>query len=283
MMKCICLFFSDYATMLLCKEGVTINTPSPMEALSGSCLNIPCTYTGLTIDPEKSFTGIWSKTTPAYGQNAANVISVSGDSSKSYPMNITGNLKNRDCTTMFHDLTQRYEDNYFFRIENGPNKVTAACTNLQIRVRDSPWSPSIEVSGEQIEANVVTITCSAVTPCPSSPPRLTWDHDKDPVNNVVQNPDGTFTTTVTYKLSLTSPHDGCNLTCSAEYPVNHGKQIAKTTITLNVTPTYGKKPEQVSFYYGTWSFVFSLFITHRSVFTQRPEQTDGNRVMEAQI
>uniref|UniRef100_A0A8C6WN76 Ig-like domain-containing protein n=1 Tax=Neogobius melanostomus TaxID=47308 RepID=A0A8C6WN76_9GOBI len=224
MMKCICLFFSDYA--MGCYEDVTINTPSPMEALSGSCLNIPCTYTGITIDPEISFKGIWFKS------DVKNVISVSGDSSKSYPMNITGNLKNRDCTTMFHDLTQ----------------PTAACTNLQIRVRDAPGSPSIKVSGEQTETEIVTITCSAVTPCPRSPPQLTWDLHQGTSgiteNNITEkNPDGTITTKTKLNITLTDSHDGLMIKCSAVYPVSGGVKATEENVTLNVT--YGPKNTSV--------------------------------------
>uniref|UniRef100_A0A8C6TFF8 Ig-like domain-containing protein n=1 Tax=Neogobius melanostomus TaxID=47308 RepID=A0A8C6TFF8_9GOBI len=234
------LLYLSYALMKNRKEAVTINTPSPMEALSGSCLNIPCTYTRINIDPEISFKGIWYKTK----SGAANVISVSGDSSKSYPMNITGNLKNRDCTTMFHDLTQRYEDKYFFRIENGPNnKATAICTNLQITVRDSPWSPSLEVSGNQTETEEVTITCSAVTPCPHAPPQLTWDLHQGTANRLEANSDGTFTTKITRKIPLATSHDQFQITCTAAYRLNGRVESANSTMTLNLT--YGPKDTSV--------------------------------------
>uniref|UniRef100_A0A3B4B872 Immunoglobulin V-set domain-containing protein n=1 Tax=Periophthalmus magnuspinnatus TaxID=409849 RepID=A0A3B4B872_9GOBI len=119
-------------------NALSFITPSPMEALSGSCLWIPCTYKVLppydinTADP---VTGFWFKGVLAYETNSPNTFSVSGDSSKSYPMNIAGNLKNKNCTTMFYNLSKSHNDKYYFRVENSGFKGTARCDSLQITVR----------------------------------------------------------------------------------------------------------------------------------------------------
>ncbi|CAI5673596.1 unnamed protein product [Oreochromis niloticus] len=52
-------------------------------------------------------------------------------------MSITGNLSQRDCTTLFSNLTTNYTDKYFFRVESEPFKATAQQDPLQITVRDS--------------------------------------------------------------------------------------------------------------------------------------------------
>ncbi|XP_055086268.1 B-cell receptor CD22-like [Periophthalmus magnuspinnatus] len=212
-----------------------------MEALSGSCLWIPCTYKDLSPDKDINtadpVTGIWFK-----GDRWSQyTFSVSGDFNKSYPMNITGNLKNKNCTTMFYNLSKNHDDKYYFRVENSRFSATAVCDSLQIKVIDSPWSPTIEVSGKQTETEVVTITCSAVTPCPHAPPQLTWDLHQGTAHITETN--GTFTTKITQNITLTDAHDGLMIKCNAAYPVSGGFKMANSNVTLSVS--YGPKNTSV--------------------------------------
>ncbi|XP_033841478.2 B-cell receptor CD22-like [Periophthalmus magnuspinnatus] len=225
---------------------LSIKTPSPMEALSGSCLWIPCTYEDLSQEEEINtadpVTGIWFKGVLEYSTSSQYTFSVSGDSTKSYPMNITGNLKNKSCTTMFYNLSKNHNDTYYFRVENSGFRATAVCDSLQIKVRDSPWSPTIEVSGKQTETEVVTITCSAVTPCPHAPPQLPWDLHQGTAHITETN--GTFTTKITQNITLTDAHDGLMIKCNAAYPVSGGfKKKADSNVTLSVS--YGPKNTSV--------------------------------------
>uniref|UniRef100_UPI0037E7EBD5 vascular cell adhesion protein 1-like n=1 Tax=Semicossyphus pulcher TaxID=241346 RepID=UPI0037E7EBD5 len=112
--------------------------------------------------------------------------------------------------------------------------------------RYSPRSPSIEISGDLKEKESVTITCSAFTPCPGSPPKLTWNLQQHSHNNMEENTDGTFTTEIQETITLSDKHDGYNITCSAKYPVNEGKdpKTAEETKTLSVS--YAPKNTSVS-------------------------------------
>ncbi|XP_038143603.1 sialic acid-binding Ig-like lectin 14 [Cyprinodon tularosa] len=127
-------------------------------------------------------------------------------------------------------------DRYFFRIENDPFKATAWDDPLNIIVKDSPWSPSINIPvGDLKEHQSVTISCSAVTPCPHSPPELTWNLQQDSERQTEKNPDGTFTTKIQETITLSDTHDGYNISCSARYPVNGGSKTAETEVTLSVS------------------------------------------------
>ncbi|KAK7881615.1 hypothetical protein WMY93_030024 [Mugilogobius chulae] len=111
------------------------------------------------------------------------------------------------------------------------------CVN---RVRDAPWSPSITVSGNQTETEVVSITCSAVTPCPDNPPSITWDLQQGTANIKDKNSDGTFTTKITQNITLTDAHDGLMIKCNASYPVSGGGfKMSDSNVTLSVS--YGPK------------------------------------------
>ncbi|XP_070784295.1 sialoadhesin-like [Enoplosus armatus] len=202
-----------------------ITTPEKMEALSGSCLQIPCSFGA---GPNQEFVssretfGVWIKKSPIFGRSPENVIFNSSGTVKSYPMNITGNLSEKNCTTLFSSLIPNYTNTYYFRIINRPFRATAVCDPVQIKVTDSPRSPTIEISGDLKEEESVTITCSALTPCPHSPPQLTWNLQQD-TNKIEENADRTFTTNIQATITLSDQHDGYSITCSARYPVNEGK------------------------------------------------------------
>ncbi|XP_026035039.1 sialic acid-binding Ig-like lectin 7 [Astatotilapia calliptera] len=223
-----------------CHDGADlfITAPKKLEALSGSCLHISCSFRpkeGQTFISTRKTFGVWIKSYHRVTRN--NVIFNSSGAVSIYPMSITGNLSQRDCTTLFSNLTTNYTDTYFFRVESEPFKATAHCDSLQITIRDSPWRPNITIPGDLKEKESVTITCSALTPCPHSPPQLTWNLQQDSHNKIEQNTDGSFTTKIQQNITLSDTHDGKKISCSARYPVNQGNdtKTAETEETLSVS------------------------------------------------
>ncbi|XP_028289322.1 sialic acid-binding Ig-like lectin 13 [Parambassis ranga] len=210
-----------------CSAALYITTPRTMEALSGSCLKIPCTFNAPKggYDSTKNTVGVWMK------PDRKSVIYQSDKEVEA------GNLRQKNCTTLFSDLIASYTDKYFFRIQGQPFRATADCHPLQIRVTDSPWSPSIHISaGDLKEKQSVSITCSALTPCPHSPPQLTWNLHPDSHSETEENTDGTFTTKLQQNITLSHTHDGYNISCSATYPVTGGRnKTAETQQTLSVS------------------------------------------------
>ncbi|XP_067341537.1 sialic acid-binding Ig-like lectin 13 isoform X2 [Channa argus] len=233
------LFVSGASADCPMKPDLFITAPKKMEALSGSCLMIPCNFRP---NPEEGFSstreifGVWIKNDSRFGPNPNNVIFNSSGTVNINPMKITGNLREKNCTTVFSNLTTTHTDTYYFRIENEPFKATASCDSLQITVKDSAPRPIIKIPGDLKEKESVTITCSALTPCPHSPPKLTWTLQQDPHTNIV-NTNGTFTTKIQETITLSDRHDGSTISCSATYPVNGGRDVrtAETQETLRVS------------------------------------------------
>ncbi|XP_028288556.1 myelin-associated glycoprotein-like [Parambassis ranga] len=228
-----------------CPRGseLFITTPVKMEALSGSCLHIPCNFSigpKHSLDSGRETFGVWVKNYRTEDLFPFDVVFNSSRTVNKYPMNITGNLSQKNCSTLFSTLTTSHTDTYFFRAENGPFKATAICDPVYISVRDSPWSPSIHISaGDLKEKQSVSITCSALTPCPHSPPQLTWNLHPDSHSETEENTDGTFTTKLQQTITLSHTHDGYNISCSATYPVNGGRnKTAETQQTLSVRRTW---------------------------------------------
>ncbi|XP_025766024.1 sialoadhesin-like [Oreochromis niloticus] len=222
------------------ETALFITAPKKLEALSGSCLQIPCSFSTKEeqkFNNTKKTFGVWIKTQSQFGKYPNNVIFNSSGAVSIYPMSITGNLSQRDCTTLFTNLTTNYTATYFFRVERETFKATAACDSLHITVRDSPWRPNITIPGDLKEKESVNITCSALTPCPHSRPQLTWNLTQDSHNKIEENTDGSFTTKIQQTITLSDTHDGKKISCSARYPVNQGKdtKTAETEETLSVS------------------------------------------------
>ncbi|XP_015232987.1 PREDICTED: myeloid cell surface antigen CD33-like [Cyprinodon variegatus] len=233
-------FFSGVQTACDKAPDLNITAPEEMEALSGSCLLIPCSFRekpGKSFDVQKETFGVWIKSNPVFKVNKFNVIYNSSKPRNSYNMNITGNLRERNCTTVFFNVNSSQTEKYFFRVENRRFKATASCDPVHITVRDSAWSPRVEISGDVKEKDSVTITCSALTPCPQSPPELTWNLQPDSPRQIEENTDGTFRTKIQQIITLSDTHDGYNIICSVRYPVDGGKhsKTAKTEVTLSVS------------------------------------------------
>lgn len=108
-----------------------------MEALSGSCLQIPCNF---SFKSEQQFDGsgenfgVWIKNDSRFARDQSNVIFNSSLTVNTYPMNFIGILGDKNCTTVFSDLVTSYTNTYFFRFEGKPT-ATASCDPLQITVK----------------------------------------------------------------------------------------------------------------------------------------------------
>ncbi|XP_070784067.1 B-cell receptor CD22-like [Enoplosus armatus] len=225
-----------------------ITAPQKMEALSGSCVHIPCNFSARSkqeFGSSREIFGVWIKKAPYFGKRPENVIFNSSGTVKIYPMNITGNLSENNCTTLFSSLIPNYTDPYFFRIMDWPFRATAVCDHVQINVTDSPRSPTIEISGDLKEEESVTITCSALTPCPHSPPQLTWNLQQD-TNKIEEEADRTFTTKIQATITLSDQHDGYSITCSARYPVNEGKAFKTAEERKTLSVSYAPKDTSAS-------------------------------------
>ncbi|XP_014879303.1 B-cell receptor CD22-like [Poecilia latipinna] len=221
-----------------CPNKVLIaNVPGEIEALSGSCLQIPCSFssTHSTYDITKPKYGVWLQNKSNVNKNPEAVIFNSSGSVNKNSLKMIGNLREEDCTTVFPDLKTSHTDSYYLRIESWPFRATDVCHPLHITVKDSPWSPSINVPSDLKEHQSVTVTCSAFTPCPHSPPELTWTLQQDSLRQTEKNTDGTFTTKIQENITLSDTHDGYNISCSARYPVIGGNKTAETEVTLSVS------------------------------------------------
>ncbi|KAM9826926.1 sialic acid-binding Ig-like lectin 7 [Neosynchiropus ocellatus] len=248
-MKCAVMLAHSFLLSLLllsgasqqCSDDITffITTPPYLEGLRGSCVLIPCNFSiteGPGLDHNSRIDGIWL----INDFKTETFVFNSNEESNKYPMKLAGNMSDSNCSTLFSKLEPRYTERYFFRIENGKYK-SYACDSLQINVTDSPPKPTVSISGVQKEKETVDITCTALTPCPQSPPTLIWNLPQQPKITRDQNKDGTFTSKIQHAITLSDRHDGLTIQCKASYPVDIGNGMALSERNLTLSVLYAPK------------------------------------------
>ncbi|XP_036790676.1 B-cell receptor CD22 isoform X2 [Oncorhynchus mykiss] len=223
------------------ERNLIATMPDRLDVLTGSCVQIPCSFD--IDDPQKTFnstilpSGVWIKGNPYFGGRPDRVIFNSSETVNRYQGEITGNMSQKNCTTVFFNVTTSYSDKYYLRIENGPFLATDPDKSVNIVVSDLPSSPIITVSGEVKEGTPVSLNCSAVAPCPEHPPELTWTLPTQftPENQLQENSDQTKSVLSTVTFTPSYLHHEKNITCTAVYPVEASNKRAEHTMMLNVS------------------------------------------------
>ncbi|XP_052339877.1 myeloid cell surface antigen CD33-like [Oncorhynchus keta] len=230
--------------------------PDRLDVLTGSCVQIPCSFDVPDTDKDKFnstilTSGVWMKDNPQFGNHPDNVIFNSSEMVNRYQGKITGNMSQKNCTTVFFNVTTNYTDKYFFRIESQSFRATDIRKSVNIVVRDFPSSPILSVSGEVKEGTPVSLNCSAVAPCPEHPPELTWTLPTQftTENQLQENPDQTISVLSTVTFTPSYLHHGKNITCTAVYPVGTSNKTAEHNMMLNVSWQEESKTSGVGFWF----------------------------------
>ncbi|XP_064805677.1 B-cell receptor CD22-like isoform X2 [Oncorhynchus masou masou] len=242
-MECSGVGFEPEGVLACFGERHLITTmPDKLDVLTGSCVQIPCSF---DIPDQNKYTfnstiltsGVWIKGNSNFGEHPDNVIFNSSETFIRYQGKITGNMSQKNCTTVFFNVTTNYTNKYFFRIESQPYRATDPEKSVNIVVSDLPSSPILTVSGEVKEGTPVSLNCSAVAPCPEHPPELTWTLPTQftTENQLQENPDQTKSVLSTVTFTPSYLHHEKNITCTAVYPVGTSNKTAEHNMMLNVS------------------------------------------------
>ncbi|XP_073670947.1 myelin-associated glycoprotein-like [Paramisgurnus dabryanus] len=221
----------------------SISLPEKIEALSGSCVTINCTFdinSEYDNDLTDSAAGMWYK--------YDNLVFDSRNPSYNFKGKIIGKLKSKDCTTIFYDVTSNHRGQFFFRIEgNGGLKWIYKQKSALIDVIDSPRNPTlqmfkdameVQVQEEVLEGSSMCLRCSTKTLCSSSPPTLTWSStDRLHLNDSSRlQLDQQNQTEIISDLNFTATHlqHGVTFICTITYQLQQRNITAQNNITLRV-------------------------------------------------
>ncbi|XP_050953675.1 sialic acid-binding Ig-like lectin 7 isoform X2 [Labeo rohita] len=212
--------------------------PQTVTALTGSCVQIPCTFNVSDFEDKhkraKSIYGIWLKKKSQFNDpdsfiafnSSKNIIRGFSD------IQMTGNLSEKNCTTVFYNIMMNHSDRYYFRLEMEPNvfkgtfnpNTANSLQTVNITVRDSPQL-ELKLSNQRYvkEGTPVNLSCSAEVPCPKQPPKISWSNIPESARttkHLQEKPDKTLLvfSYVTFEASY-NDHKR-NISCTATYPRN---------------------------------------------------------------
>nr|XP_046146837.1 sialic acid-binding Ig-like lectin 7 [Oncorhynchus gorbuscha] len=235
-------FFMSGVLACFGRRDLITTMPDRLDVLTGSCVQIPCSF--VIPDQHKDkfnrailLSGVWIKESPYFGERPDRVIFNSRETVNRYQGKITGNMFQKNCTTVFFNVTSSYFDKYYFRIESQSFRATDTGKYVEIVISDLPSSPVLTVSGEVKEGTPVSLNCSAVAPCPEHPPELTWNLPTQftTENELQENPDQTKSVLSTVTFTPSYLHHEKNITCTAVYSVGTSNKTAEHNMMLNVS------------------------------------------------
>nr|XP_040020669.1 myelin-associated glycoprotein-like isoform X2 [Gasterosteus aculeatus aculeatus] len=214
----------------LCQNWASF-MPQRLEGLSGSCVMIPCTFSIIPTFYQyliDTCVAIWTTGEP-FGQTVFN----SGLNRNTLQGNLTGNLRAKNCTTVFHTMLPQDKNTYYFRVQCNNKLKYNFPANVQITITDSLPEPAITPPPVEVEeGDPVRLECSAVAPCPLLPPALTWT---PAIGDVKENQQSASVSSV-LNFTASRLHNGQRLQCSALYrrQAGHSDLQYENNLTLRI-------------------------------------------------
>uniref|UniRef100_A0A8C9S222 Ig-like domain-containing protein n=1 Tax=Scleropages formosus TaxID=113540 RepID=A0A8C9S222_SCLFO len=211
-----------------------------IEALTGSCVLIPCSF---HIPPEwdeyleETVKGIWKR--GFKGGETVFDSSVSGQENQ-IQGHITGDLLQKNCTTVLYYVKPEWVDHLFFRVEGLNSLRYSFDPPVYITVKDSPAKPQITPEKVRVkEGDTVSLSCSAPAPCPILPPTLTWTprlNDSVSVTELQEKEDKTKYVSSVLNFTASYLHHNKEMSCSAVYSlqVDSSEKTSQNSFILDV-------------------------------------------------
>ncbi|XP_072283107.1 B-cell receptor CD22-like isoform X2 [Pyxicephalus adspersus] len=200
------------------------NFPSEIQALMGSCVEIPCTVKTSATEPKNTMV-VWHIVGAFFGKRIIY---------SSNPSEISANYRNRaalignpedSCTLRIHNVGSKDMRTYYPADRKLPadRKVSEY---VQLQVTDVPPRPVMSLPEEIIIGRPTPITCSVNHTCATSPPSLNWNLPGWPVKeNNIDHGEGNWlaTSELTYQPSL--EENGSTILCIATFPNGQTSRI----------------------------------------------------------
>ncbi len=128
--------------------------PQTVTALTGSCVQIPCTFNISNFEDKlkkaKSIYGIWLKNKSQYASKDSFIAFNSSENIiRGFSgIQMTGDLSERNCTTVFYNIMKNHSDLYYFRLEMEPDVFRATFNPSTDYSPDSSKTVRISVTGK---------------------------------------------------------------------------------------------------------------------------------------
>ncbi|KAK9394522.1 myelin-associated glycoprotein-like [Crotalus adamanteus] len=207
--------------------------PSTIQALKGSCVVIPCSFTFPdSWDSWKSSVvwyqyHFWSYPEVYNSRLPNNVLPDYQGRTE-----IVGNLQMGNCTLSINPVEMKDAMKYYVWINPGSVNHRFYDVTVQVEVTDVPNQLELSDLGQVTEGDPTQVSCSVLHTCPLSPPILTWNLEESKAVTIQEYvTGGSWRTESSFNYIPSHKDHGRFLQCMATFP---NKQQIYSGVNLNV-------------------------------------------------
>ncbi|CAH2318634.1 sialoadhesin-like isoform X1 [Pelobates cultripes] len=222
--------------------------PKQIDALIGSCVVIPCSFTRARSSMSDDVVWyLYRKTSyPEVFNSRGNSETISAYRGRTSLVS----AETMSCTLRINYVRSEDEAYYYPGIDTRSNAYREHRKTVRLLLREKPHDPVIQWSGEMIEGQPITITCKVEHTCQSNAPTIGWNKGGQHGNTNKSNFTGGGWTSVSELIYTPSSNDhNTQIVCSA---VHHNGKISQSSTTLDI--------KSVEIYSNTLIFVVTGII-----------------------
>nr|XP_046255349.1 sialic acid-binding Ig-like lectin 12 [Scatophagus argus]XP_046255350.1 sialic acid-binding Ig-like lectin 12 [Scatophagus argus] len=210
------LFFVCFCVKENEASSWTIEVPSSVKGLLGSCVVIPCSFN--YPEPENrvtEFTAMWKVATDELIYHPVESTIMQQYRTRT---ELIGDVSQKNCSLKIDPLQQSDNGPFHFRIEiKGYEKYSYKKNMVSIAMISEPNPINFSVNEEVTEGKPVSASCSVSHSCPASPPVFTWNHLGKADFATQKLEDGQWNATSTLTFHPTSADHMKSLQCTVGY------------------------------------------------------------------
>ncbi|XP_061144758.1 myelin-associated glycoprotein-like isoform X2 [Syngnathus typhle] len=234
------LFFFSKVTCVKASSW-TIEMPSSVKGLLGSCVVIPCSFDYPNLhEAIKEFTGIWLDpgNYPIYHPEESKINNLYQGRTE-----LVGDVRQKNCSLKIDPLQESDKGPFHFRIEmKDVENFSYRDKTASIQMIHTPSPVKLTVMEDKTHRHVIA-SCSVTHSCPPSPPIILWSHFGRQLYQTRPLKDGQWEATSTLTLNLPDANNNTHLQCRVMF--SGGQQLEASRI-INVEYA----PVNVGVYYS---------------------------------
>nr|XP_057940957.1 sialic acid-binding Ig-like lectin 14 [Doryrhamphus excisus] len=221
----LCFFFSKVSIICTEASSWTIDLPSTVQGLPGSCVVIPCSFNYPNPKrPVKEFTGLWfdGGNHLAYHPAGATVV-------QQYQgrIEMVGDIRAKNCSFKIDPLRQSDKGPFHFRVEMEDFEQFSYIGDTVSIAMIRQLSPINLTVKEVMAGPYVTASCSVTHSCPASPPVFVWSHDGQEHYGTQALDNGQWEATSTLTFPIRTSNNNMPLECAVTYKGGQKQKVSK--------------------------------------------------------
>ncbi|CAH2318640.1 sialoadhesin-like isoform X1 [Pelobates cultripes] len=214
--------------------GQTWTFPDKIEALKGSCVVIPCSFTRTRSSMSDDV--VWYLYSRTYYIEVFNSRGNSETISAYRGRTSLVSAETMSCSLRINNVRGGDDAYYYPGIDTNSNAYEKYGNAVRLGLREKPHDPVIQWSGGMIEGQQITITCKVEHTCWSNPPTIEWNKRGQHGRTYQSNFAGGGWKSVSELIYTPSSSDHNSLImCSATH---HNRIISLNSTRLNIKCTY---------------------------------------------